>query len=118
MLSRLLRSILYVRSHRGDVSDTRMVRFINGIQELSVDELADQLASLVDCHNAEKLIQKLREREKVLGADDSCSLAKAIVRLGSVFPNPDRLFSFTNAWSQAAILVHQLLLTLRIVDNV
>ncbi len=94
----------------GDVSDATILGFLANLRDRTVAEVVARLADILDKSNAEKFVQKLREREKTIGEADSALLSKAIVRVGASFPNPEQMFSFRNAWSQAAILVNQLLL--------
>ena len=96
-----------------DVSDTVMQNFIDDLAKQSVETIVQNLHRIVDARNASKVIFKLRERENDLNEHDSILLSRAIVVLGELFPNPEQIFSFQNAWSQAAIFVHKLLLNVK-----
>ncbi|OQB55655.1 MAG: KAP family P-loop domain protein [Deltaproteobacteria bacterium ADurb.Bin151] len=98
---------------KGDISDTSVKDFLDSIEGRTAKQVSERLRSLINSRNAGKLISKLREREKDLSPNDSIVLAKALTLIGGVFPNPEQLFSFRNAWSQAAILVHWLLLNIK-----
>src|SRR5258706_15211010 len=60
-----------------------------------------------------KLIQKLREKEKSFPLADANMLAHALAHLGKEYPREGGLFSsFQSTFSQASILIYQLLRTL------
>lgn len=93
----------------GDISDQAINDFLNFSDNETIDNVAQLLQSFVSQRNADKVISKLRQREKSLSIETSKLLAQALAASGSFFPNPDKMYSFTTAWSQAAILVSQLL---------
>jgi hypothetical protein len=93
----------------GDISDQAINDFLNSSDNKTIDNVAQLLQSFISQRNADKVISKLRQREKGLPKETSKLLAQAIAISGSFFPNPEQMFPFTTAWSQAAILISQLL---------
>lgn len=93
----------------GDISDIAINQFLETIENLQPDSASIELQRLISQRNADKVVLKLRQREKALSEKISKILALSIASSGAFFPNPEQLFSFTTAWSQAAILVHKLL---------
>ena len=95
----------------GEVPDVIITTFLSELQTKTVEQIKELLIEILVKYNEDKVVQKLREREKTINPANSAPLAKAIALAGSHFPNPQRIF-FQSARYQAAILVHQLLLNI------
>lgn len=73
------------------------------------DNLSNRISNLLNDRNAESFIAKLRRKAATIPSDKSQELAIALACLGNKFPDPDAMMSFTTTFSQAAILVSQLI---------
>lgn len=67
------------------------------------------LNDLLDTNNAEKIIQKLRNKAKSLSSYISYPLAIAISQKSVLMPNPETLYSFSTTLVQSAILSKHLI---------
>lgn len=92
----------------GDISDQELESFLGRIENESISNIASEIQKLVGDRSAETFISKLRKREKKLSIEISRNLALAIAKIGNSFSHPDILFSSTTAFSQAGILVSNL----------
>jgi hypothetical protein len=93
----------------GDVSDQELDSFIGRSESEPVDTIVTELHKIINDRNADVFVLKLRTKEKKLPPKVSRNLALAIAKIGDSLPNPETLFSFTTAFSQAAILVSHLI---------
>ncbi len=91
-----------------DVPDRKIENLLEKCKEDKIGATAAMLKDLLTSRNAEKVIKKLRYREKGLIPVISSTLGTALALSGETFPNPDVLFSFTTPFSQASILIAQL----------
>jgi predicted KAP-like P-loop ATPase len=96
----------------GDVPDLVIDQFLSQTSNLPHQDIAALLIEMITKRNADKILLKLRRKEKQLSETDSSNLSKALAISGSLFPDAKQMFSFTGAFSQSAILIHQLLLNI------
>jgi hypothetical protein len=92
----------------GDVPDLEIEQLLNDCVKGEIEQTTTTLRKMLSSRNAEKVIKKLRYREKTLDSISSEILGKSLALVGETFPNPDTLFSFTTPFSQASILISQL----------
>ena len=95
-----------------DVSDTALNSFLASLEEKSEKEATENFVALIKGNNIEKIISKLRQRADQISYKSSKKLSILIAVLGKIFPNPDQLFSFRGPFSQAAMLVGDLILNI------
>lgn len=91
-----------------DVSDCTVQQFVASLPGLTVEQIEEQVRGLAANNREERLVAKLREREKTVEATSAEKLALALAGLGAIFPNPEQLFPFVGPFSQAAILISHL----------
>lgn len=91
-----------------DLPDRKVQQFIGSLGAATVEEIEAQIRELAGNQRAERLVAKLREREKTLEPVSAEKLALALAGLGTIFPNPESFYPFIGAFSQAAILVANL----------
>lgn len=89
----------------GDISDQEIASLLQKLDTQGPTEIAAHLRETTTKRNVGMLLDKLRIKEKKLGAPKSRNLALALSSIGDIFPNPDIPFSFTNPFHQAAILI-------------
>jgi hypothetical protein len=92
----------------GDVSDREIENLLEKCKEGKIEATAAMLKDLLTSRNAEKVIKKLRYREKGLIPVISSTLGTALALSGETFPNQEVLFPFMTSFSQASILIAQL----------
>jgi methyl-accepting chemotaxis protein len=92
-----------------DVSDVVLEQFLLSLEEKSKDELVNPFLEFIETKNVDKVISKLRQKSDKLPEGASMILAGLIAASGRMFPNPNQLFSFRGAFSQAAMLITNLL---------
>lgn len=88
-----------------DISDSEIEEFLEKTKIANIEDISSEIKKLVGERKAEIFISKLRKHEKRLPEDVSRNLALSISKIGHIFPNPDVLFSFTGAFSQAGIFI-------------
>ena len=95
----------------GDISDKAIQTLANDSEDWNepFDLETNPLNQVLTPTSAETLIKKLRQKTGEINAGASVSLAIAVAQKSDVIPNPDILFSFTAPFSQAAILVSNLI---------
>jgi len=93
----------------GDVSDQELESFLGRIEGESIANIASEIQRLVGDRSADILVSKLRRKAGGLSPGTSRNLALAIARVGDTFPKPEQMFSFTAPFSQAGMLVSQLM---------
>ncbi|MCI0622104.1 MAG: KAP family NTPase [Acidobacteria bacterium] len=91
-----------------DISDRTVQQFVASLTGVTVEQIEEQIRELAAHNREERLIAKLREREKTVEPTSAEKLALALAGLGAIFPNPDQLFPFVAPFPQAAILVSRL----------
>ena len=97
-----------------DVSDLTIRKFVDSIVEnADINELLSNLGDIASPKNATRVISKLRINEKTYSPLVSTALARTVARLGDLFPDPEGFFRVSSPFSQAAILVSQLIRNLR-----
>jgi hypothetical protein len=92
----------------GDLSDRSVQKFVGSLASLPTPEVETELRQLAANQREERLVAKLREREKSIGAPDAERLAEALAVLGGIFPNTEGFYPFSGPFSQAAILIYNL----------
>lgn len=92
----------------GDISDQELEHLIERSKKESLSVIASEMRQLIGDRSADTFILKLRQRAKALPSDISRNLSLAIAGTGDIFPKPEILYSFSTPFSQAGILVHQL----------
>lgn len=92
----------------GDFSDIDLESFIANLQGVSSDKISESLKQLISPRTADIVTGKLRSRVRRIASGDSEKLAAAIARNGYLFPVSRSLFSYQGAFSQAAMLVSDL----------
>lgn len=95
-----------------DVSDIKLDQFLTMLMERPPEEVAIQFEDLVKTNNPDTLISKLRLRATQINSRASAALAFLIADRGKLFPNPKQIFSFQGAFSQAAMLISDLMLNI------
>jgi len=92
----------------GDVSDQELDSFLGRIESEPIGTVASEIQRIVGDRSADIFVSKLRRKARKLSAGTSRNLALAIARVGDVFPKPEHVFSFETPFSQAGMLVSQL----------
>lgn len=92
----------------GDVSDQELDSFLGRIESEPIGTVASGIQRLVGDRSADISVSKLRRKAEKLSAGTSRNLALAIASVGDIFPKPEQMFSFTTPFSQAGMLVSQL----------
>lgn len=95
----------------GDISDKAIQNLADESERWkeSLDLDRNPLNQMLTPATAETLIKKLRHKAGVMNADASVSLAIAVTQKSDVIPNPDILYSWFAPFSQAAMLVSDLI---------
>jgi hypothetical protein len=91
-----------------DISDRKIQEFIETLQTDSIENVRLQISELGAGQRIERLIEKLREREKSLEPVGAANLALALAGSGRDFPKPESFYPFSSPFSQAAILIFNL----------
>ncbi|WP_417455267.1 KAP family P-loop NTPase fold protein [Kiloniella sp.] len=96
---------------RGDISDQAIQDLLDASEswDKSFDQESNPLNEILFSASAETLIKKLRHKSGTINACGSLALAVAITQKSNKIPNPDILYSWTSPFSQAAILISDLL---------
>ena len=92
----------------GDVPDREIENLLETCKGGDIEATVVKMKDLLTSRNAEKVIKKLRYREKGLNPFISRTLGEAVALSGETFPHPEVLFSFMTPFSQASILIAQL----------
>jgi hypothetical protein len=92
-----------------DISDQVIQNIIEQAISSTHETVRKTLEELITGNNAEKVISKLRIKAKGLVEQPSINLATAISTYRKEFPNPQTMYGFTNPFSQAAMLINDLL---------
>lgn len=93
----------------GDVSDQELESFLGQIEIESIENIASEIQRLAINRSADRFISKLRRKVKKLSPEISSKLAIAIAKVGNSFPNPETMFTIITAFSQAGMLVVNLI---------
>lgn len=104
---------------RGDVPDRVIQEVFNRSEQWSqfLDLESNPLNDVLNPTSAETLIKKLRRQVGEIRADVSRPMAIAISQNSDIIPNPEILYSFTTPFSQAAMLVGELIQNLQKSDR-
>jgi len=95
-----------------DLPDQRVRGFLESIPDRATPELVGEIHAMAADGRAERLVDKLRLHERTLDAERAEKLAMAVAKCGDQFPNPHSLALFDVPFSQAAILIRNLLVRL------
>lgn len=91
-----------------DISDPELESLLFKLENQNAARVSAIIGRVVETKSPEKFILKLMRNEKKIPPATARNLAVAIARTGESFPRPETAFSFTTAFSQAGILVGQL----------
>jgi hypothetical protein len=92
----------------GDVPDREIENLLETCKRGDIEATVVKMKDLLTSRNAQKVIKKLRYREKSLNPVISRTLGESVALSGEIFPHPEVLFSFMTPFSQASILIVQL----------
>ncbi len=92
----------------GQIADQELSAFISGLGQRQSRAVAADLKRLVGEKNADYVVGKLRLMADYLDSQAASVLALAVAIDGSVFPNPRQMLSMVGPYSQAAMLVGDL----------
>lgn len=92
-----------------DISDQIIQNIIEEATFSTHENVRKLLEDLITSKNAEKVINKLRLKVKDFEELPSINLATALSTYRKEFPNPQTLYKFSNSFSQAAMLINDLL---------
>ena len=101
----------------GQVSDRELSEFVEQLRAESVEEAARELGRLVGRRNAAYVVAKLRADAETVDAASAAKLAAAVIRDGSIYPNPKQMFGFTGPFSQAAMLASDLVARVSLLEG-
>lgn len=88
-----------------DVSDQSLSA---ALDELTTTKDISVFRSLIRSANAQTLIRKLRAQEERFHPEVEEALARALIRCGDLLPTQGGMFGETSAWTQASILIKNL----------
>lgn len=96
---------------RGDISDQAIQRLSDDCEkwDKSFDRESNPLNEILSPASSETLIKKLRHKSGEVNANASVALAVAITQKSDEISNPEVLYSWTTPFSQAAMLVSDLI---------
>lgn len=99
----------------GDIPDRKITEVISscGKWKKPHEQETNPLCNIISRENAENVISKLRRRANSLTENESLPLAIAITQMSPLYPNQSALYSWTTPFSQAAILVSDLIQNLQ-----
>lgn len=86
-----------------DVSDLAINELLRYSELHSIDEIVNEINTIITDMNAEVFISKLRAASKKFTSRQSEVLALSVARLGGLFPNPMQMFRTMNPYGQAAL---------------
>lgn len=89
-----------------DVSDQSLESALEELTKAAND--ISMFRSLIRSGNEQTLIQKLRAQEERLRPEVEEALARALIRCGDLLPRQGGMFGETSAWTQASILIKNL----------
>ncbi len=90
------------------INDAEINSLLERFIQKDADEIKEALQDLLSKKSSENLILKLMKKEKKISEALNQNLAIAVCMLGGLFSRPRTAFSFTTAFSQAGILIGQL----------
>lgn len=91
-----------------DVPDVVIEKFIQSIERITYDKLREAFYDLIKTKNVEKVVSKLRYKSDLISSKSSTILALLIAEAGSAFPKKVQPFTFRGAFSEAAMLIRDL----------
>ncbi len=103
-----------------DIGDATLVDMVDSLKqcEQPIRKGDNPLSALITSENSELLIKKLRHKASSFSKDESISLAITLALECASYPNPESLCSWTVPFSQAAILISDLIQNLPSKDRV
>ena len=93
----------------GQISDRELSDFTTGLIAKTDVENIDILKRLIGTRNAAYVVGKLRVAAETLDAKAAVKLANAVITDGTIYPNPEQLMQMAGPFSQAAMLVSDLI---------
>ena len=105
---------------RGDISDKAIQDLSDNSEkwDKSYQLESNPLNKVLSASTAETLIKKLRNKSGEISPDASTALAVAVAQKSDIIINPDVLYSWTTPFSQAAMLVSDLIQNIEKKDRV
>ncbi|EIU7611940.1 hypothetical protein L3I75_001641 [Vibrio vulnificus] len=96
---------------RGDISDNAIQALCDDVEkwDKSFDIESNPLNEMLSAASAETLIKKLRSKAGKISVNSSLSLAVAVAQKSEEIPNPEVLYSWMTPFSQAAMLISDLI---------
>ncbi|EKU41282.1 P-loop NTPase fold protein [Lysinibacillus capsici] len=96
---------------RGDLSDIKMNSFLDNLEHKSLEESILDFEDFINEKNVVNFISKMRSKVKSISNNDVLkNLAMVIAIHGNMYPNPQQLFQFSNTFSQAAMLLGEIIM--------
>ncbi|XRD24239.1 P-loop NTPase fold protein [Lysinibacillus fusiformis] len=96
---------------RGDLSDIKMNSFLDNLEHKSLEESILDFEDFINEKNVVNFISKMRSKVKSISNNDVLkNLAVVIAIHGNMYPNPQQLFQFSNTFSQAAMLLGEIIM--------
>ena len=102
----------------GQLGDGQIKAFVDGVADRSPEDAAAGLGAMVRRDNAEFVISKLRLIAESIGSEAARSLALVIAKHGELYPNPRGMFPFMGPFSQAAMLVSDLVARVALLEGI
>ncbi|MGU3472844.1 P-loop NTPase fold protein [Paenibacillus sp. D51F] len=93
----------------GDIADQEISKLITETANKSKEDIQNSLLNLLNEQNADSFIMKLRGRVKDFNNSAAEVMISALVPLGDNFPHTEALFDFRLPFSQAAMLINDLI---------
>ncbi|WP_251555102.1 KAP family P-loop NTPase fold protein [Neobacillus muris] len=93
----------------GDVPDNWLKNLLQLIESSSDQDVLNELNKVMKQHGMSRLIQKLRYVEETVPVSTAKKLSEMLVTMGSYFSRKDGAFGIVTTWSQAAVLISQLI---------
>lgn len=105
---------------RGDVSDKEIQELTDNSEkwEKTFDLERNPLNGIISAASAETLIKKLRNKSGDMNAGASFAMAVAIAQKSHEIPNPEVLYSWMTPFSQASMLVSDLIQNIQKSDRI
>jgi predicted KAP-like P-loop ATPase len=95
----------------GDISDIEFDRLIKNTSQKNVDELSEEMKSIISKTDASNFITKLRSKETELEWPAAKALAQAICQISDLLPHEhgSLFIGYESTRGQAALFIYQLL---------
>lgn len=99
------------------VSDRDFAEFVDELRLESAQVVREKLGRLVGRRKAEFVVARLRVVSQNLDTRSAKCLTAAVVPRGDIFPNPRQMFGFSGPFSQAAMLVSDLVARVALLEG-